>query len=80
MRQSRHFYFDGTYVATKEFYQLLILMYYDDNSNKKIPGVYILIYNKLEKGYTIILNSIKRILTAEDKLDNNLSSITLDFE
>ena len=40
MMQAKHFYFDGTYIATKEFYQLLILMYYDENSNKKIPGAY----------------------------------------
>ena len=40
----------------------------------------ILINNKLEKGYTIVLKSIKRILTAEDKLNINLYSITLDFE
>ena len=80
MRLSHHFYLDGTFLSTKEFYQILILMYYDENSCKKVPGSYILINNKLFKGYTIALNAFKRILTGEDKIPINLYSITTDFE
>ena len=39
---SLHFYLDATYVSTKEFYQLLILMYFDNNSKKKYQGIYII--------------------------------------
>ena len=80
MRLSHYFYLDGTFLSTKEFYQILILMYYDENSCKKVPGSYILINNKLFKGYTIALNAFKRILTGEDKIPINLYSITTDFE
>jgi len=55
-------------------------MYYDDNSCKKVSGSYILINNKLFKGYTLALNAFKRILTGGDKLQINLYSITINFE
>ena len=64
MRLSHHFYLDGTFLSTKEFYQ----MYNDENSCKKAPGSFILINNKLFKGYILALNAFKRILTGEDKL------------
>ena len=37
IRYSFHYYLDATYVSTKEFYELLILIYFDINSKKKIP-------------------------------------------
>ena len=37
IRYSFHYYLDATYVLTKEFYELLILIYFDINSKKKIP-------------------------------------------
>lgn len=43
MRLSYHFYLDGTFLSTKKFYQILILMYYDESSCKKVPGSYFLI-------------------------------------
>jgi len=80
MRLSYHFYIDRTFLSTKEFYQILILMYYDENSCKKVPGSYILINNKLFKIYILDLNAFKKILTGEDKFQINLYFIAIDFE
>ena len=57
IRYSNHYYLDGTYIATKEFYQILILMYYDKNSNSKIPASYILIISKFENNYIVLASS-----------------------
>ena len=36
MRLAKHFYIDFTYLATKEYYQLCIIMYFDETLYKKI--------------------------------------------
>ena len=80
IRFSNHYYLDGTYIATKEFYQLLILIYYDKNSNSKIPALYILIISKFENIYIIVLSSLRNIITSENSIKLNNITITLDFE
>ena len=80
IRYSNHYYLDGIYIATKEFYQLLILMYYDKNSNSKIPASYILIISKFENIYIIVLSSLRNIITSENSIKLNNITITLDFE
>jgi len=80
IRYSNHYYLDRTYIATKEFYQLLILMYYDKNSNSKIPASYILIISKFENNYIIVLNSLRNIITSKNSIKLNNITITLDFE
>lgn len=79
IRHSFHYYLDVTYVSTKEFYELLILIYLDINSKKKIPGVYILLNSKFENSYIIVLKALKKIITCENR-KLNFYSITLDFE
>lgn len=77
---SSHLYIDGTFITTKDYYQVLVIMYYDNNSQKKIPGCFILINNKYESGYIKCLNEFKRLITIEDTYKIHLKSITVDFE
>ena len=37
IKSSPYLYIDGTFIGTKDFYQLIIIMYYDKCSKKKIP-------------------------------------------
>lgn len=80
MINSQHIYIDGTFITTKDYYQLIVIMYYDTNANKKIPGCYILINNKSKQGYLKAFSAFKRLLTIENTIEINIKSITSDFE
>ena len=71
---------DGTFISTKEYYQLLVLLFYDENTNKKIPGAYKLCNNKFENSYIKILYKLKYIITVENIESLKLESICADFE
>ena len=51
LRDSKHFYIDGTFLYPKVFSQLIVILYIDDKSGKRYPGLYALINNKKEEGY-----------------------------
>ena len=59
---------------------LIIIMFFDESSNKKIPGSYILLNTKNENGYLKALSEFKRIITIEYTEDIKLNSISTDFE
>ena len=80
MRNSKHFYIDFIYIETKEYYQLCIIIYFDETANKKIPGDFLLLNNKFENSYILALSSIKNLLTINDTINISLESITCDFE
>ena len=80
MINSPHIYIDGTFITTKDYYQLIVVMYYDVNSNKKIPGCYILINDKYMQGYLTAFKAFKRLLTIENTAQLKIKSITTDFE
>ena len=65
IRFSNHYYLDGTYIATKEFYQLLILIYCDKNSNSKILSS---LRNIITSESSIKLNNITITLDFEEGL------------
>ena len=77
---SPHLYIDGTFITTKEYYQLLVIMYYDKSSNKKIPGFYILINNKYTSGYIKALEAFKRLISLANSKNFKIKSVTRDFE
>ena len=54
LNTAKHFYIDGTYVNSKDFKQLIVILYVDENLNKKFPGLFALINNKKEEGYYIL--------------------------
>lgn len=80
MKTTKHLYIDGTFITTKDFKQLIIIMFFDESSKKKIPGSYILLNTKNESGYLKALSEFKRIITIEYTEDIKLNSISTDFE
>ena len=55
LNTSKHFYIDETCVFPKGFRQLIVLLYLDENVNKRFSGLFTLINNKKEEGYIILL-------------------------
>ncbi len=55
-------------------------MFYDEHTNKKITGDYILINNKYEKSYINILYKLKHIIIIENTEALKWESICVDFE
>ena len=80
MKTTKHLYIDGTFITTKDFKQLIIIMFFDDSSKRKIPGSYILLNNKNESGYLKALSEFRRLITIENTEKLNLTSISTDFE
>ena len=80
MKSTMHLYIDGTFITTKDYKQLIIIMFFDDSSKRKIPGCYILINNKTQNGYLKVFSEFKRIITLEETVSLNLKSISTDFE
>ena len=66
LRAAEHFYIDGTFVFPNGFKQLLVILYKDNNKNKRFPGAFALINNKKEAGYLELFRSIYNIITLEN--------------
>jgi len=80
MAKSKHLYFDCTFVYPKDFSQLIIILYFDDDIQKRAPGCYILINNKTENGYKMAFKSFKEIITLGNTIELSLVSYSTDFE
>ena len=80
LRESKHFYIDGTFLYPKGFSQLIVILYIDDKSGKRYPGLFALINNKKEEGYKYLFSKIKYILTLENSSPLNLQTDYIDFE
>ena len=79
---SEHILLDGTFIYPTGFMQTIILMYYDNITDKMIPGIFIIINNKTYEGYVDCFNYIKnyiyRLNNSEEKL--NFKTFTTDYE
>ena len=51
LNSAKHWYFDGTSVYSKDFSQLIVILYKDDKLNIRFPGLFALINNKKYEGY-----------------------------
>ena len=80
LNKASHFYIDGTFIYPPEFKQLIVILYYDDVINKRMPGLFALINNKKENYYLYLFQRIKDILTIEKTTDLKINSYTVDFE
>ena len=80
IRISKNWFIDSTFHRPKEFEQLLIIIYIDELTNEKIPGIFVLINCKIQEIYEKILMSICNIITQNNTLDFNLKAITSDSE
>ena len=80
LRESKHFYIDGTFLYPKGFSQLIVILYIDDKSGKRYLGLFALIGNKKEEGYKYLFSKIKYILTLENSSPLKLQIYFIDFE
>ena len=74
------FYIDYTFIFPKDFRQLIVILYYDENVKKRFPELYALINNKREEGYYFLFKKIYDILTLEGTKELRLRTYTTDFE
>ena len=77
---ARHIYIDGTFLYPKDFSQLIVILYRDEETGKRYPGLFALINNKKQEGYAFLFSRIKFILTIENTEDLAFESYTIDFE
>ena len=80
MQNSKHFYIDGTFIFPSDFSQLIVILFYENNINKRYPGAFLLINNKTGAGYSLLFNNLYNILTIENTKKLKLESYTTDFE
>ena len=80
MRNSSHWYIDGTFVYPKGFKHLIVILYYDYELKKRFPGLFALTNNKKENGYDLLFNKIYDIITLNKTKNLALQSFTVDFE
>ena len=77
---SHHWYIDNTFLRPEGFSQLIIIMYYDNELNKRYPSLYSLINNKSLEGYKYLFAKIINIITIDNTKTLNLFSYSTDFE
>ena len=75
MQETPHLYIDATYISTKDYYQLVIIMAYYTLIDLKIPCSYILMNNKNEKCYELVFKSLLNIITMDNSIDLKIISI-----
>lgn len=66
LRLSKHWYIDGTFVKPPNFKQLIIILFFDENTNDKYPALYALINNKTKVGYEYLFKKIYNIISIEN--------------
>ena len=67
LRAAEHFYIDGAFIFPRDFKQLIVILYKDNNKNN-------------EAGYLKLFTPIYKIITLENTKELNLKSFTTDFE
>ena len=80
LRKSKHYFIETAYYRPPEFKQLLIIMYKDDVSENKIPGLYILMNNKSEKSYEIVFKSVLNIINKDKEYNLEIKSVVTGEE
>ena len=80
LNQAEHLYIDGTFIFPPGFIQLIVILYRDDNSGVRYPGLFALINNKKFEGYKYLFEKINFLITLENTIKSNFQSYTIDFE
>ena len=78
--EATHIYIDGTFLFPDGFKQLIVILYRDENSGVRYPGLFALINNSKYEGYKYLFEKIKFLLTLESSRNLNLVSYSIDFE
>ena len=66
--KSMHLYIDWTFIHPQDFKKLMVLLYLEENINKRMPGLFVLINNKKEKGYFYLFKKIYETILVFKKL------------
>ena len=80
MRKANHYYIYCTFHHSKDYKELLIVMYKDIITNLKIPGIYILLNNKSQRMFNLTFKSLINILTENKTYELDIKSIITDSE
>ena len=79
-RYSKNLFLDGTYHHPRDFAVLIVILFKDIITKERYPCFFILLSNTKEQLYTIVLKSIKNIITQNNIYTLNISTITTDQE
>ena len=76
MKKSRHIFIDGTYIHPFNYIQTIVVLFIDEITNLKVPGLFALLSNKSYNDYKYLFLLIKDYIFDI----NNNKTITIDFE
>jgi len=81
MRNTDHFYLDGTFsVCPPSYSQLLTILVVDEATQLRKPACHILLNNKSEAAYKFVFSNFKLLLLNNYIRPLKLKSVTIDFE
>lgn len=80
LRKAKHMYIDCTFIKPKDFKQVLIILYYNDLIYKNFPASFILLNNKREKSYYIVLKYLYELIKFNLSVKLDLITYSTDFE
>ena len=81
MKNSKHYFIDGTFIHTINYTQTIVVMYIDTITGLKIPGIYSLLTNKGDDDYNYLFEYINTLIyTNEEDSNSSKKTITVDFE
>ena len=76
MKNSKHIFIDGTFIHPINYMQTIIVLFVDEITNLKVPGLFALLSNKSYSDYKNLFLLIKDYV-----FDININkTITIDFE
>ena len=78
--KSKNIFIDDTFHHPPDFKQLLIFMYKDIITDKKIPVFYILMNSKEQQLYDLVFESIIKIINSFDITDINIETVVTNQE
>ena len=76
MKKSKHIFIDGTYIHPFNYIQTIVVLFIDEITNLKVPGLFALLSNKSYNDYKYLFSLIKDYIF---DISNN-KTITIDFE
>ena len=80
IRNSKNLFIDANYKHPKDFSQILIIMYYDFQIERKVPALYIIMNRKFESAYEAVFKAFIELITFGDSLEFSFDTITTDNE
>ena len=80
VRNSKNLFIDAAYKHPKDFSQILIIMYYDFQIQRKVPALYIIMNRKFESAYEEVFKAFIELIKFGDNLDFSFDTITTNNE